>query len=243
MTYRRLLNPELFSRDQIKPAKNFSGCFFISCKQSKERRRVFLKAAKAEGLDPVWVKGVEPSFEDLQNMGFENVKQRQRLKGNVGCTASHFQIISEARRLKLQSVLIFEDDAAFCPDWSSELEAATASLSSLPWEILYLGGVPKQTTHKNIAPGLWRAEGVWSTLALAVHSRFFEYFLSYQDRRPISVIDCFLFHQAPDRLFLLTQKPLNWPREVQSVTAGKVQKGSKERAEKIYNQNLQQQPN
>ena len=239
MTYRKLINPRLFSRDQVKPAKCFSGCFFISCKSSKDRRRVFLKNAKIAGLEPVWVPGIQPSLASLEKMGFENIEKRPRLKGNVGCTASHFQAISEARRLGLESVLLFEDDVAFSSTWNEDLEAVTDELGTLPWDLLYLGGVPKKTNHANISPGLWKAAGVWSTPAIAMHSRYFDHFLSYLDRPPINVIDCFLFHEAVDRFFLLTEKPLNWQREVASVTGGNIQTGMKKRAENLYKQNLQ----
>ena len=59
--------------------------------------------------------------------------------GAWGCYRSHLKIIEDALNDDLQSVLIFEDDATFCDNFSAK---AVKFISSLPadWEQAYLGG-------------------------------------------------------------------------------------------------------
>lgn len=60
-------------------------------------------------------------------------------KGAWGCYRSHLQIIEHCLNQNISSVLIFEDDAIFCDDFSTK---ARQFLQALPgdWQMVYLGG-------------------------------------------------------------------------------------------------------
>ena len=61
------------------------------------------------------------------------------LRGAWGCLQSHLQVWLDALRKGLNSVLVFEDDAVFCPDFT---EQAVRFLEAVPvyWDQIYFGG-------------------------------------------------------------------------------------------------------
>jgi hypothetical protein len=56
-----------------------------------------------------------------------------------GCYRSHLNIIESCLNEGVESVMIFEDDATFCPDFNDKLTELKASLPN-DWDMLYLGG-------------------------------------------------------------------------------------------------------
>lgn len=61
------------------------------------------------------------------------------LKGAWGCFLSHKAVIEKCLNEGIQSVLLLEDDAVFCEDFTEKMKKL---FSELPknWEVLYLGG-------------------------------------------------------------------------------------------------------
>jgi hypothetical protein len=59
---------------------------------------------------------------------------------HIGCALSHRMIIEEAKRERLKTVLVFEDDALFTSDAAEVLRLALRELEGREWQLLYLGG-------------------------------------------------------------------------------------------------------
>lgn len=63
----------------------------------------------------------------------------EHIDGRIGCIKSHLEIIKQAKKKKLDNVLIFEDDAIIVNDnINSVLFQATSQLPS-DWDLFYLG--------------------------------------------------------------------------------------------------------
>ena len=61
-------------------------------------------------------------------------------EGMAGCISTHIQILRDAIRDKAQSVLIFEDDCEFVPQFSQKFDEWSENVPS-DWNLLYLGGL------------------------------------------------------------------------------------------------------
>ncbi len=59
--------------------------------------------------------------------------------GQWGCRQSHLRILEDSLNEGIDSVLIFEDDAEFCPDFNNRLKAFLTELPT-DWELVFLGG-------------------------------------------------------------------------------------------------------
>jgi len=90
--------------------------------------------------------------------------------GYVGCLQSHRTVLEKALELKLESVLIFEDDVELCEDFEVKFNDV---INKLPedWDLLYLGGWNKGVM-KHYADGLDVAENVVCMHAYMVRGKF-----------------------------------------------------------------------
>jgi glycosyl transferase family 25 len=95
--------------------------------------------------------------------------------GAYGCLQSHLDVVREARRLGAESVLIFEDDAAFDPELQ---EKFSARISQLPpgWDMLYFGALHKDEPTK-VSDNIARISRANSTYAYAVRATVFDAFI------------------------------------------------------------------
>tara|TARA_R110000824_G_scaffold180061_7_gene360465 strand:+ start:558 stop:1283 length:726 start_codon:yes stop_codon:yes gene_type:complete len=224
MNHLDLIKRNLFKREEVKEAFGFGGSFYINCKRSRERRKLFEAEAASHGIRPLRVEGFEPTEEEVEALGFTEWKLKRRVFGQVGCAVSHFTIIAEAKRLGLPSVLIFEDDATFCEGWEKGIEHLSSELEAmehvLDWDMVYLGGVPHGVKHPRISSAFFRSLGMWCTHAYAVHEAFFDSFLEWGTKQ-IASIDSKMFHQAHLFNFLFYREPLNFQRDGESLIAGR----------------------
>jgi len=62
------------------------------------------------------------------------------LNHHIGCALSHRRIIAEAKRQRLKTVLVFEDDVRFSPDAAEALDPSMRDLEGHAWQLLYMGG-------------------------------------------------------------------------------------------------------
>lgn len=93
--------------------------------------------------------------------------------GAWGCYRSHMQILEYAIANKLESYVVFEDDAIFAPNFESELQSIMGNIPE-DWQQLYLGG---QLLHeiknppKRVNEWLFMPYNVNRTHCFAVHRR------------------------------------------------------------------------
>jgi hypothetical protein len=64
--------------------------------------------------------------------------------GARGCFLSHLGILQDARKRRLERILILEDDLNFAPDFPAAMNAALATLKQVDWSIFY-GGYAMET--------------------------------------------------------------------------------------------------
>ncbi len=100
---------------------------------------------------------------------------------HTGCALSHRACIAEAKKLDLDSVLVFEDDVLFVRGELYHLGQCLPELAGLEWNVLYLGGhrwgetfdaVDDREHLRRIGPGQ-----MTSTHAVAYHRRVFDMLL------------------------------------------------------------------
>jgi len=92
--------------------------------------------------------------------------------GYVGCLNSHRTVLEQALELKLESVLIFEDDVELCDDFETKFYNIVSKLPE-DWDLLYLGGWNRGTIKK-YADGLDVAENVVCMHAYFVNGKFLQ---------------------------------------------------------------------
>ena len=90
--------------------------------------------------------------------------------GYVGCLQSHRTVLKQALDLKLESVLIFEDDVELCEDFEMKFKDIVNKLPE-DWDLLYLGGWNKGKI-KPYVDGLDVAENVVCMHAYMVRDKF-----------------------------------------------------------------------
>ena len=112
----------------------FDRVFVVNLDKRKDRWNRFLA-----DLPPTWPFGppirfpaVDGSKEDLPVNWQENA-------GAWGCFQSHVSILRQAIENKYNRILVLEDDALFCEDFSSRTIEFLCALPS-SWELAYLGG-------------------------------------------------------------------------------------------------------
>ena len=107
--------------------------------------------------------------------------------GAFGCLRSHLEVVRAARRAKMPSVLILEDDAELADNWRQRLAAAWSSLSA-DWDVLYLG-CNHLVPPVPVANGLARVVQAHSTFAYILRESAYNAFLDVnrQSDRPLDV--------------------------------------------------------
>ena len=95
--------------------------------------------------------------------------------GAYGCLLSHLQVVREARRLGVASVLIFEDDVVFDDHLESKFNAC---LGELPheWDMLFFGALHKDEPIK-VSEHIARITQANSTYACALKATVFDDFI------------------------------------------------------------------
>lgn len=100
--------------------------------------------------------------------------------GAYGCLLSHLQVVSEARRLRLPSVLIFEDDVVFADQLEARFGAAIRQLPP-DWDMLFFGALHRDEPVK-IADDIARITDAYSTYAYVLRDTTFDAFIELNSR-------------------------------------------------------------
>jgi len=95
--------------------------------------------------------------------------------GAYGCLLSHLEVVQEARRLDHKSVLIFEDDTVFDPQFESKFVSFVEQVPA-DWDMLYFGALHKDQPSK-IRDHVSRITNANSTFAYALKHTVYDAFL------------------------------------------------------------------
>lgn len=96
--------------------------------------------------------------------------------GAYGCLQSHLAIVRQARRDRLPTLLIFEDDCVFADRFNEKFSRYARSLPA-HWDMLLLGG-GHVVEPRRIAEHLGRASETWLAHAYALKSTVYDAFIS-----------------------------------------------------------------
>ncbi|MFK7911693.1 MAG: glycosyltransferase family 25 protein [Akkermansiaceae bacterium] len=150
--------------------KHFDRIVVISLPDRSDRREKLLANLTACGLatedDITWFDAVDGRVENIPSWW-------ETGPGAWGCRFSQLNVIQQAQRDGLESVLIIEDDAVFHPRAGEWLDA-TMPLLPADWGQFFLGGQHMKSPIATGHPMLVRANGTTRTHAYAVNQRAYQ---------------------------------------------------------------------
>lgn len=95
--------------------------------------------------------------------------------GAYGCLLSHLQVVREARRLGLASILIFEDDVVFDDQFEQKFSDYVRQLPA-DWDMLFFGALHKDELLK-VSDNIGRITQSNSTYACALRDTVYDAFI------------------------------------------------------------------
>jgi GR25 family glycosyltransferase involved in LPS biosynthesis len=100
--------------------------------------------------------------------------------GAYGCLLSHVQVVQAARELGHESVLIFEDDAVFDPEFKNKFASFVKELPT-DWDMLYFGALHKDEPLR-VGDHVYRITKANSTYAYALKRTVYDAFIELNAR-------------------------------------------------------------
>ena len=100
--------------------------------------------------------------------------------GAYGCLRSHVEVVREARRIGLSSILIFEDDVVFDDQFEQKFSDAIRQLPA-DWDMLFFGALHKDELIK-VSDNIGRITQSNSTYACALRDTVFDAFIELNSK-------------------------------------------------------------
>ena len=100
--------------------------------------------------------------------------------GSYGCLESHIRVVREARDAGVSSVLIFEDDVVFDPQFKEKFATFIQELPA-DWDMLFFGALHKDEPVK-VSEHIGRITKANSTFAYAIRNTVFHAFIDLNSR-------------------------------------------------------------
>ena len=105
--------------------------------------------------------------------------------GAYGCLLSHLQVVRDARKRGLPSLLILEDDVLFDPSFSEKFPVFVRGLPA-DWDMVFLGALHREDPVP-VAENVVRIRQAYSTYAYALRDSIFDAFIAANDGSPNQV--------------------------------------------------------
>ncbi|MHA3773678.1 hypothetical protein ACXR0O_19250 [Verrucomicrobiota bacterium sgz303538] len=146
----------------MKIGETFPLQLLLSLAGREDRRHQFFGLARAQGFRPTWKRAIAAAQIRGGARGFATL-------GKYACALGKRLMILEAERQRAPSVLMFEDDATFAPDFVPRIAGLR-----LPedWGIFYFGCTHLQEPEP-VAPGLVRVRCALDAHAWAVRAPYY----------------------------------------------------------------------
>jgi hypothetical protein len=181
----------------------FEGAFYINLDSRKDRRESFEAKSELLGLYIPRFK----AFSFSQDQVYSNPEDIEWHK-KVSCTASHQKCIQIAKEKEWESVLIFEDDAIFHPDFMDKAKACVEDLKSIEWNMFFFGGEPASYCPP-VTENVCKTDGIYGAHAYAIHRNFYDKILEMPfDRHLIDII--YLNFNTDIKKFYISKELLVW---------------------------------
>lgn len=113
---------------------------------------------------------------ESKEAGFQNIERFSAIKhknGYKGVKQSHLSVIKDAYESSSFSVLIFEDDCEFVPNFQKRLQKYVFELKTTSWALFYLAigfGPEDKYTPEPVGDHLFRLKHGWFNHAYAVNT-------------------------------------------------------------------------
>jgi GR25 family glycosyltransferase involved in LPS biosynthesis len=118
------------------------------------------------------------AIEPTETHGFDTV-------GILGCFLSHLSLLRQARKDRVESILILEDDADFDLPPKDELEKILEPLSADSWDVIYLGyHYPKRflEEHQRGVHDFGKTYNIGGSHAIAFSRRVIPHLIEYLEK-------------------------------------------------------------
>jgi GR25 family glycosyltransferase involved in LPS biosynthesis len=102
--------------------------------------------------------------------------------GAYGCLLSHLQVVRDARKRGLPSLLILEDDVVFDPSFSEKFPVFVRGLPA-DWDMVFLGALHRDDPVQ-IAENVVRIRQAYCTYAYVLRDSIFDAFIAANDGSP-----------------------------------------------------------
>jgi GR25 family glycosyltransferase involved in LPS biosynthesis len=99
--------------------------------------------------------------------------------GAYGCLLSHLQVVRDARKWGLPSLLVLEDDVVFDPSFSEKFPVFIRGLPA-DWDMVFLGALQREDPVP-VAENVVRIRRAYSTYAYALRNSVFDAFIVAND--------------------------------------------------------------
>lgn len=168
----------------------FDKGYYINLDRRLDRKNQFIEEALEVNLLDFFERypGVEPNFNGIPPE--DSVALSYRKLG--ACAESHVNIIKKAVDLKLNNVIIFEDDIKFYNDGDIPgiklIEAGLDTLSTIEdWDIVYFGAVFKNFNVEQIGNHLVKANEILTSHAWGINKSAYSRFLNYKPNNGLNL--------------------------------------------------------
>ena len=129
-----------------------------------------------DGKDPV----IYEEFKTLKNNNRTFIPNT----GHYGCLLSHINILLQAKKENLESIMILEDDILFCDDFLNKIQ----NMLIPQYDILYLGGLISE--YKLFTNNWGTSNQIMSTFSLIINKNMYDNILDKIKNR-INCIDIY----------------------------------------------------
>lgn len=181
----------------------FDGAFFINLERRIDRRESFEQKSQEAGLSIPRFNAISLSPEDITPHPHDPEWHKK-----VSCTASHQECIRLAKSNDWESVLIFEDDAKFHPEFMHKALLCVEDLKQLQWDMFFFGGEPNGECPK-VTDNLAKTNGIYGAHAYAIHKNFYDTILNFP--KEAAIIDIIYLNYSSDKKkFYLSRELLVW---------------------------------
>jgi glycosyl transferase, family 25 len=146
----------------------------INLDRRADRWKRIQRAFTAHGIEPVQrFSAIDGHYVELPHSWFHTA-------GAYGCLLSHVRVVREARDAGASSVLIFEDDAVFDPQFKERFATFVQELPE-DWDMLFFGALHKDEPVK-VSEHIARITKANSTFAYAIRNTVFDAFIELNSR-------------------------------------------------------------
>ena len=142
--------------------------------------------------------------------GKEKFSDFGKMQGHIGCLDSHRRLINLAKKDKIETLMVMEDDIEVCEDFNDKLIKVMTELPE-DWDLLYLGGWNVGDVEKYSESLNW-AKKVYTTHAFIVRDKFYDIILEGINSRDWKV-DVLISDVLPLGKCFICEPILAWQRE------------------------------